>query len=412
MRPLLLLVVVGAAGCTKTTSKARSLGYDDAVAFYAAQPRFLQPVAYSEVPEGLPDLEAATCGKCHVEIYEEWKISTHARAWTDDAQFMAELEKSNGQGVGWMCVNCHTPMVNQLPRLVAKLEDGAVEKPIFVDNPRFSEALQKDAITCGTCHVKDGQILGPYGDTIAPHPVKKDPSLLKVDVCTQCHQAKAEWRHIALACVFDTGQEYAASDYDEAGKTCQSCHMPEVTRPIATNGKPRKTRRHWFGGSLIPKHPRFTDELAKLRAHYPPGLEATWVNAPDEVQPTQPLGITYRYANANTGHMLPSGDPERFIRIELEARTDGGPLIRDQFEIGSVYQWSPEVKKLSDNRLKPKEAREGILRFTAPKAGPIYVTLKASRFRINEKNLAYHDLEGKYVAGQHFLTTTATIAVR
>ncbi len=407
-----LLVALVVAGCTKTTSKARSLGYDDAIAFYAAQPPFLSPMPYSDVPEGLPDLTAATCGKCHVEIYEEWRISTHARAWTDDAQFMEELAKSEKQGVAWMCVNCHTPMVNQLDRLVADLEGGAVEKPIYVPNPRYSKALQDDAITCGTCHVRDGQILGPYGDTIAPHPVKKDERLKTVEVCTQCHQAKAEWRHIALACVFDTGEEYAASGYGEEGKTCQSCHMPEVTRPIATNGKPRVTRRHWFGGSLIPKHPRFTKEMAALREHYPPGLEAFWVNAPKEVRPDMPLSITYRYGNANAGHMLPSGDPERFIRIELSAESDDGPLAKDSFQIGSVYQWSPEVKKISDNRLRPREARERKLSLTAPKSGHIYLTLTASRFRINEENLAYHDLEGRYVAGQRFLTTTATITVR
>lgn len=407
-----VLIAALLVSCTKTTSKARSLGYDEAVAFYASQPRFLSPVPYSDVPEGLPDLEAATCGKCHVEIYEEWRISTHARAWTDDAQFMEELAKSEKQGVGWMCVNCHTPMVNQLERLVAGLEDGAVEKPIFVDNPRFSKALQDDAITCGVCHVRDGQILGPYGDTIAPHPVKKDDTLRSVEVCTQCHQAKAEWRHIALSCVFDTGMEYAASGYGAEGKTCQSCHMPDVTRPIATNGKPRTTRRHWFGGSLIPKHPRFTKEMAALREHYPPGLEVEWVNAPTEVPAQMPLAIKYRYTNANAGHMLPSGDPERFVRLEISAWANGGPLAREQFQIGSVYQWSPEVKKLSDNRLKPKEAREGTLKLTAPRSGSILLTITASRFRINEENLAYHDLEGRYVAGQRFATVTATISVR
>ena len=54
----------------------------------------------------------------------------------------------------------------------------------------------------------------------------------------------------ALACVFDTGNEFEASPYADEGKTCPACHMPEVERPLMAGFPPRMTRRHWFGGSL------------------------------------------------------------------------------------------------------------------------------------------------------------------
>jgi hypothetical protein len=229
----------------------------DARAFYAAQETYLRPIPHSELPEGLPDLRAETCGGCHQAIYEEWQVSTHARAWLDDAQFQEELAKATktpGQDYSWTCVNCHTPLEDQLPRLVAELEGGQIDRPRYVENPHFDPELQLEAITCATCHVRDGVVLGPYGDTPAPHPVRKAPDLLASQVCTQCHQAQAHFPELSLACVFDTGQELARGPYAAEGATCQTCHMPEVHRPLTPGGPERATRRHWFGGSLIPKH--------------------------------------------------------------------------------------------------------------------------------------------------------------
>src|SRR5690625_7948283 len=83
--------------------------------FYDSRPYYERPRDYSKIPAGLTDLRAETCGQCHQQIYQEWSISTHARAWTDDIQFMVELEKNSGEGtqespdVSWTWVNCHFP---------------------------------------------------------------------------------------------------------------------------------------------------------------------------------------------------------------------------------------------------------------------------------------------------------------
>ena len=170
-----------------------------AAAFYESRPLYERPHPYTEIPVGLPDLRAATCGACHTEIYKEWQLSTHRRAWLDDAQFMEELAKSRGahnesdeqNDVGWMCVNCHTPLVNQLPELVIGLENDDISKPIYAKNPSFDPVLQLDAITCATCHVQNGIVYGPFGDTDAPHPVAKGDYLLTEENCIRCHQAEA-----------------------------------------------------------------------------------------------------------------------------------------------------------------------------------------------------------------------------
>lgn len=421
-----LIVTVEGGGCgdrpphgaTADAAQPKGPTLDDARRFYASQPRYLQPIPTTTVPEGLIDLTAESCGKCHREIYEEWRISTHARALEDDPQFMAELGKSTkpNHDVSWMCLNCHTPVENQLMRLVTSLEGGRWDRPVYVNNPGFDEKLAKEAITCATCHVKDGVVLGPWGDSIAPHPIRAEPSLLTVEVCTQCHQAKAEFPEINLACTFDTGSEHAASPYAADGQTCQSCHMPEVERRLTDDElQPvRKTRRHWFGGSLIPKKPEFEAEIAKIRKEYPDGLALKWVNLPARFAGSRATVVKVELTNANAGHLLPTGDPERFILVKLEARdaATGAVLATKEERIGAVYEWWPKVKKLSDNRLKPKEARTLELAIPAPARGGVKLSLVASKWRISEENLRFHGLEGRYVPGRVFFEEQKTIPVR
>jgi hypothetical protein len=387
---------------------------EQARAFYASQPRYLQPVPHSPVPAGLPDARAETCAQCHREFYDEWKVSTHARAWLDDAQFQEELKKTTktpGRDAGWMCVNCHTPMESQLPRLVVRLEGGDRGRPVYTDNPHFDPQLQLEAITCGTCHLRDGVVLGPYGDTDAPHPVRKAPELLAAQVCTQCHQAQDQFPEVDLACMFQTGSELAQGAH--AGKTCQDCHMPEVERSLTNLGTPaRKTRRHWFGGSLIPKRPEDEADLAPLREVFPDGLTARWVDLPERLAPGEEANLEVEVQNAEAGHMLPTGDPERFLRVSLSAHgSDGGLLAEHEERIGSVYDWNVPVTLLSDNRLAPLERRRYALRFTAPASGPVTLRLVASKWRLSAENLAYHHLEGRAVPGRVFLDEETRLPV-
>lgn len=386
----------------------------DARAFYASQPEYLRPVALgTAVPAGLPDAAAATCGGCHQAIYAEWQLSTHARAWADDAQFQAELHKPRPDDgdVAWMCVNCHTPTEPQLERLVVGLRDGRLDQPITIDNPGFQATRQAEAIGCATCHVRDGVVVGPFGNTQAPHPVAKDESLLTVRVCTRCHQAKAEFPEIVLACAFNTGEEFAAADQD--APNCQHCHMPTVDRPLVPGGPVRTTRRHWFGGSLIPKRPSDEADLAPLRDVFPDGLELALVPLPSSVAAGQTVVVAARYKNAHAGHRLPTGDPERFITVQLTARgPDGAVLATTTARIGTVYRWHPDIEKLSDNRLAPGEERTVELTFVAPAAGAVEITATAAKFRIAREALEYHDLQDRYPAGRTFATEAATVPVR
>ena len=387
---------------------------DDARAFYRSQPRYLSPVVLgTEIPAGLTDVRASTCGACHRAHFDEWSVSTHARAWLDDAQFQAELHKPRPDGgdVTWMCVNCHTPLEAQLERLVVGLEDGQFDRPVTIANPAYDPELQREAITCATCHVRDGFVLGPRGDSAAPHAVRKSDHLTTHDVCTRCHQAEREFPELVLSCAFTTGREFDASPQSAAGKTCRSCHMPTVTRSVAPGGPERVTRRHWFGGSLIPKRPEDEADLAPLRDVFPNGLTASFTELPDRVAPGEAFDVVVEYRNEHAGHRLPTGDPERYITVELAATTAGAVIAEASERIGTVYRWSPTVEKLADNRLLPGEARTLRLTGTAPAGGTVEVVLRADKRRISDEALDHHGLRGRYPAGFEFISERRAIPV-
>ncbi len=374
-------------------------------AFYESRPYFERPRPYSEIPAGLPDLRAETCGQCHAAIYEEWKISTHARAFRDDAQFMAELEKSSGDydehhpdDVSWMCLNCHTPMINQLERLVVGLENGEIGKPIYVDNPFFDPELQDDAISCATCHVQDGVVYGPRGDTDAPHPVALGEDLMNENNCVSCHQAEAHFPDQNLACFFTTGAEWERSPAAAAGQGCQDCHMPTVHRKVAEgfDVPERETRHHWFGGSLIPKHPDFEEEIAPLRAIFGSGASLSVVT--DEESPS---GYSVRVYNEFAGHLFPTGDPERHVDVVARIFDGEGELVgEDEVRIGSIYEWWPQIRLISDNRIEAGESLYLPLTGDWPEA--VEVEVVAEKFRMHQEAFDYHDLEGRYVNSREF----------
>lgn len=425
--PVALLLACGACSPGKdgdaSSAKSRDakstakLTIEDSRAFYASQHRLLRPVGHSEVPAGLVDLRAESCGLCHVEIYNEWKVSTHARAWEGDAQFLEELKKTTakpGRDASWSCMNCHTPFEAQLPRLVAGLEDNDLGQPIYIDNPYFDPVLQKEAITCATCHVRDGVVLGPFGGTGAPHPVRKSEELLSPALCTQCHEADHTFAQVDLTCIFDTGTSFQNGPWAAEGKTCQSCHMPEVVRPLANTGTPpRVTRRHWFGGSRIPKHPDFAAELEPLKAHYKDGATLAWTKVPRTVRAGSKARLSFQITNAEAGHTLPTGDVERFLLITAKATDATGTVLAERTErIGTTYQWYPTVEKLGDNRLAPRESRDFALEFDVPAQGPVTISLEGTNHRINAENFAYMKLDGRYVPSRVFYTSSQKLEVR
>ena len=345
------------------------------------------PLPYQPMPRGLNSLTAENCGKCHQEIYAEWKASAHAHALSD-LQFQEEMKKS--PETQWLCLNCHTPLENQMERIAISVRNGSARQAQFQSNPRFDAPLHQEAVTCAVCHVREGVILGPYVNSKAPHAVRQDQRLLTAEVCVMCHQATASYGD-SLICTFDTANEWKSGPYGKRGVACSSCHMPPVERAIATGGPPRHSRRHLFFGSKIPKQMHLdASELAEYEL-YRPGLSVDIVSA----RRTGDLAlITLKLKNARAGHLLPTGDPERFIRVDLKLVAGGKVLDSKSLRIGQKWEWWPKARKLGDNRLQPLEERTERVQMRL--AQPAVLHVSVSNGRLSEENARYHHLIGRY----------------
>lgn len=342
------------------------------------------PIPHQEIPEGLSSISASSCGVCHQEIYEEWKESTHAIAF-QDLQFQEELKKDNIL----TCLNCHTPLQNQQEFIVNGIINGDYKTPAKVPNPHFDKALQQESITCASCHVRSGKIIGTMGITDAPHETVKDVDFLSESLCTSCHNVVDELNPV-LVCTFETGDEWEKGWAIEEGKTCISCHMPEVERSIFPGIENRKAHKHHFPGSGIPKFPEM--EVERLE-----GLEITESEIQESYSIEDSLHYILTLENKYAGHSVPTGDPERYIIVSFKLKDEQGDIIKEEkHRIGEKWQWYPVAEKLADNNLRLLEERSYSFSYYGQKIKKLKLIVEITKHRMTEENAAHHQLLGKY----------------
>ena len=237
---------------------------------------------------------ANECAKCHGEIFEEWRSSSHAYASVSPVFHKFEQAINNlAPTIGNFCVRCHAQVGTQMGE--------AREAPLWERTQ-----VSREGITCITCHRVDEAYLkvngerrivpgdifqpvfGPYGgDGVAEAIKNKDfykiataegergsnihlsgikfEQLDKSEFCGACHQVAVNLG-IKLEVVWD---QYRASPAKAQGLTCQDCHMSRepgkaagfTTAPAAVvGGKPvnpdRKHHNHAMAGPGYPiAHP-------------------------------------------------------------------------------------------------------------------------------------------------------------
>lgn len=341
-------------------------------------------IPHQTIPVGLTSLSAKECGNCHQEIYNEWKHSTHAVAY-QDLQFQAEWKSADI----YACLNCHAPLQNQQEFIVKGLINGDYKTPVKEPNPHFDRTLQLESITCASCHVRDGNVIGTIGITNAPHKTVKDVEFLSEQVCLNCHNVVDELNPV-LVCTFETGNEWNENWAIKEGKNCISCHMPETERPIFPGMGNRISHFHNFPGSGIPKFFGMDVE----------GLEALDI-IDDTVKSAFNINDKLRYKvtliNSYAGHNVPTGDPERFFLITFKLiDKDGSKIVEEKQRIGEEWQWYPEAKKISDNNLKPLEKRSFVFEYDFRKKENMTLTAEVTKHRMTEENAEYNKILGDY----------------
>jgi len=320
---------------------------------------FVHAVPNQGLPEGLTSLSAESCGACHAAIYAEWKTSIHAHAWKDP--YFQAYWKHDDQI--WICLNCHTPLENQQPERVLDLERGRISRPVKAPNPAFDPALREEGISCAGCHVRDGVIYGPYDDADAPHPTAYDPKYRTTKICYWCHQVPSGPFQFYNGGPCATFFEFEDGPYAKRGFTCQSCHMPAVTRPAAEGGRPRDGRRHlWRGGHF----PEMLHQALDVRLS---GPEGGWREG-------DAVPFTLRLTNAGAGHKIPTGDPDRYFLTTFTERDEKGRVVRQKrHKISRWIVWKPIIVEVYENRIPPLGEREYTYAVTARKGHTLEVTV-------------------------------------
>ena len=312
------------------------------VVIFGLRDDYAYAIPFQQVPQGLVSLKAESCGQCHREIYEEWKTSIHAHAY-EDPFFQAYWKKDKNI---WVCLNCHTPLENQQPTLVKDIPRGRVEKAVQEPNPHYDAEYQKESVTCAACHVRDGVILGPFDDAQAPHPTKYDPKFRTAELCYRCHNVVSGPAQFYNVGPCGTYAEYEGKHWQEQGFICQSCHMPEIERPVAVGGPVRRGRQHLWRGGHDPEMVRRAVEI-EVKADT------------DAPKPGDRVGVTLTLVNAGAGHKIPTGDPDRFFTVEFIVEDQQGAVLeRQSSTMGRWILWQPAIIELYDNRLLPLAARD------------------------------------------------------
>ena len=312
---------------------------------------YAKAIPYQATPEGIEDLRAETCGACHRDIYEEWKTSIHAHAY-EDPFFQAYWRKD---GKVWVCLNCHTPLENQQPTLIRSIPRGRVEDAVQEPNPHYDPDYQIESVTCAACHVRDGVILGPYDDSVAPHPTQFDPSFRTAQVCYRCHSVVSGPFQFYNVGPCGTYAEYEGKFFmQEKGFICQTCHMPEVDRPVAVNGPIRHGRRHlWRGGH----DPDMIKQAVAIQMQADPLV----------LKPDERVTFTLTFMNAGAGHKIPTGDPDRHFTIEFQVLDREGQILKQESHtMGRWIVWQPVIVELYDNRLLPLASRDYSFTYRLP----------------------------------------------
>lgn len=242
---------------------------------------------------------AEACGRCHAEIYKEWRASFHGRAMEDPLFLELSAEVTNREE----CIRCHAPV---------PLRESEFETPVARASRR------EDAVSCHSCHQDGGRMAGPFGGLSgACRPIGDPRQQDVVKICFPCHN-----QH-------ETGNEWLAGPYaPEAPEprlrpatTCLECHMPAVDRPLVQGGVVRSGRRHtWAGGH----------SFAML-------VRATAVDV--EVHPREGGGwrIGVFVTNRGAGHAIPTDARHRsfdtYVKLwDAEGRVVLDPLRRGEQE--------------------------------------------------------------------------------
>jgi hypothetical protein len=303
------------------------------------------------------------CGRCHETIYETWKSSLHAESLSNDNFLRAfrDTQEAEGQELASLCLRCHAPIleINHDDDLVYHLTwDG-----VNCDICHSLSAVKKTKTGFDPVFELENGKFGPFEDSSDDaHEVRYSPLHTSSELCAWCHEYSNKDGTPILA----TWSEWKKSKAAEAGQTCQSCHMGEVS-----------------GDAVDPRLDR--DPAASINLHTARGghsLEQLHKAVAITLQPERKgasIEVAVLVKNKGAGHAVPTGMPGRRVILDLQLRVVGGEVFEETRVYGKVFEtesgseirldreyFKPGIKLRSDTTLQPDELRTERFRFPVP----------------------------------------------
>lgn len=312
------------------------------------------PVDIGDLPAGLANRSSQGCNACHFAAHDSWAESAHATGHGGEA-FVAAVAEIGTPA----CTVCHLPLASQQPVLVA-FDTDDVNRPLGDVNPNYNATLHSEGVTCASCHVRGGKVIGASPTPgAAPHPTGWSPELRESKFCATCHQLTWPGANEPL---YDTYGEWQRSPQAAAGITCQDCHMS----PGASADQ--RGSNHSFTSAAG----RAVSILVDIAAG-------------PVIRGGDPVEAVVALQNTGAGHAWPTGSPFRGIRLEifLESMGTEEPVraAAQQIDLVRSLEDAAPWKTVADTRLAPGEERRidwrGELTHEAP-AGPWFLVVQAT----------------------------------
>jgi hypothetical protein len=301
----------------------------------------------SRGPESAAYPSSATCATCHPVEAEEWRTSAHAYAGQDilvhasvcgpchapvgtqlDAEYLFKVTSGGELGAlpaaaneGVTCITCHA-------RSHAPEQHVLTFEPVWPNWRTTDLALRIDALDTALGPFGNGTADDPAPVANASHASAADASFQSAEKCRACHQVTFDKGPLAeqaggpqpLVPMLTTYDEWVASSYPAAGRTCQSCHMPRLAEPgpaaVAPSGvtydRPLPARAH-ADHSTAGVETAYWDPTAPLdlqarrSAEHLAGAAAVTLDVPRTVAPATSVTLTVAVRNVGAGHDLMTG---------------------------------------------------------------------------------------------------------
>lgn len=314
---------------------------------------------------------AFVCGRCHADIYATWSRSMHAFSLSDpvfEVAYMQALRVDPRSKE--LCLRCHAP--------------------VTLENKDFDllQGITREGVTCDFCHtvtdVRIGHPEKPYLQELGrtkrstlelanspAHDVAYSELHSKSEFCGACHYYESENGTVVMG----TYAEWKQGPYAKEGIQCQDCHMVlaegrVVSKDVKADSGPINLH------DLIHDSKQLKEALA--------------VRITDADYSHGSLLVTVEIANVGSGHMVPTGIPNRTVTLQTEVKLPYGRVVQQEKQYRKVlagkdgatlrydyeaFLYAASVK--SDNRIAPRETRIEQFKFDSLPDKPIEVSATA-----------------------------------